>query len=639
MLKNLKISTKIFTIVVLLLLLLGLVGYLGYSGLANVVDRAGSSDEMQSIVKNLLEARRHEKNLIIRTEPVYRDNALKAIDEVKRQAKESKEHFRSEGNKRLMDDVISSVTDYETAFRKLAEVVQAGNAQKSALEDLDKAMVAAARKAQESCETAMKNQKQEMAATVASVDRLIVMLSGFALLLGAAVGFVITREIAVSINKIINSARSIAEGNLAIDRLESGTNELGQLGQSFNDMTANVSAILKETMGTGANVSVSAQQVHTAAEEISITIGEVANQVSSVASASSQMAAASEEIAKNCELAADGAMNATQSAQNGSTIIDNTIQLMRQIAVTVEESSQTVASLGQRSSQIGTIIGTIREIADQTNLLALNAAIEAARAGEQGRGFAVVADEVRKLAERTTKETHEIGLMIKAIQDETKSAVSAMEVGMRQVNEGTTEAANSETAMREIIAQVDAVTAQVSHIAAAAEEQSAATEEISSSIESIAASIEKTANESRAATKVANGINGIAEKLMTGIGKFTLTEDVPLAINKAKSAHMIFVGKIKAHLDGTLNVDPEALPTHQTCAFGTWYQGKGREACGNSDLFGAINAPHAKVHDLGKQAIRAFNAGDRIKASSLCSEMQANSMELVRMLDKLLESN
>jgi methyl-accepting chemotaxis protein len=586
----------------------------------------------------LLEARRHEKNLIIRTDPVYRDNTLKAIDEVKRQAKESKEHFKHEDDKKLMDEVISSVTDYETAFRKLSEVILAGNAQKSTLEELDKTMVAAARKTQESCESAMKDQKQEMAETVASADRLIVILSGLALLLGAVVSFFITRELMTSIRKIINSARSIAEGNLAIDHLESGTSELGQLGQSFNDMTGNVSSILKETMGTAARVSVSAQQVHSAAEEISMTIGEVANQVSAVASASSQMAAASEEIAKNCELAAEGAANATQSAQNGSAIIDNTIQLMRQIAVTVEASSRTVLSLGQRSSQIGTIIGTIREIADQTNLLALNAAIEAARAGEQGRGFAVVADEVRKLAERTTKETHEIGQMIKAIQDETESAVSAMEIGMRQVDAGTAEASHSEAAMREIIAQVDSVTAQVSHIAAAAEEQSAATGEISSNIESIAAAIEKTAKESKAATNVANGINGIAEKLMAGIGKFTLTEDVELAINKAKSAHMIFIGKVKAHLDGSLKVDPEALPTHLTCAFGKWYQGKGHEVCGHNALFQAIDIPHARVHDLGKQAIKAFNAGDKIKASSLCSEMKAKSMELVEILDKLLET-
>ncbi|MEI7431156.1 MAG: methyl-accepting chemotaxis protein [Betaproteobacteria bacterium] len=638
MFKNLKISTKIYAIVISLLLLLGLIGYAGHSALDNVAIRVSRSDEMQSIVKNLLEARRHEKNLIIRADPLYRDNTLKAIDDVKRQAKESKDYFKDPNNKRLMDEVISSVTDYETAFRKLSEVVLAGNAQKSTLEEIDKIMVAAARKTQESCELVIKDVKQKMADTVVSADRLIIILSGLALLLGAAVSFLIARSLTTSIQEIIGSARSIAKGDFSGEGLDAGTSELGQLRQAFNEMTANVSLTLKETMGTAATVSVSAQKVHSAAEEISVTIGEAAIQVSAVASAGSQLAAASEEIAKNCELAAASASNAMKSAQDGSTIIDNTIQLMRQIAVTVDESSRTVTSLGERSSQIGSIIGTIREIADQTNLLALNAAIEAARAGEQGRGFAVVADEVRKLAERTTKETHEIGQMIKAIQDETKSAVSAMGIGMRQVDAGTAEAAHSEAALREIMAQVDAVSAQVSHIAAATEEQTVATEEISSNMESIAASIEKTAEESQEATNVANSMNGIAEKLMAGIGKFTLNEDVALAINKAKSAHMIFVGKIKAHLGEALNVDPEGLPTHLTCAFGKWYQGKGHEACGHNDLFKEIDAPHSKVHELGKQAIRAYNAGDKLKARALCSEMTADSMKLVGILDKLLET-
>ena len=636
--KNSKISTKIFAIVTLLLLLLVLVGYSGHLGLANVVDRAGSSDEVQSIVNNLLEARRHEKNLIIRTESVYRDNTLKAIDEVKRQAKESKGHFKSENDKKLLDEVISSVTDYETTFRKLSEVVLAGNAQKSTLEELDKTMVAAARKTQESCESVIKSQKQELGDAVASADRLIVILSGLALLIGAVMSIFITRELTTSIREINDSARLIAKGDLTLVGLEESASELGQLGQTFNEMTANVSSILQETMGLAAKSSVSAQLVHSAAGEISVAIGEVANQVSSVASAGSQLAASSEEIAKNCELAAEGAVNASQSAQNGSAIIDNTIKAIRQIAVTVEETSQTVLSLGQRSSEIGSVIGTIREIADQTNLLALNAAIEAARAGEQGRGFAVVADEVRKLAERTTKETHEISQMIKAIQDETKSAVSAMEIGLRQVAAGTIEASHSELALREIIAHIDSVSEQVSHIAAATEEQTVATGEISSNMENIAALIEKTAKESQTVTNVANGMSSIAENLVAGVEKFTLTEDVPLTIYKAKSTHMIFIGKIHAHLDGTLKVNQETLPTHLTCAFGKWYQGKGHETCGHNNLFKGIDAPHTRVHEMGKQAIKAFDSGDRNKAFSLYSEMKANSMELVGMLDKLLES-
>lgn len=131
-------------------------------------------------------------------------------------------------------------------------------------------------------------------------------------------------------------------------------------------------------------------------------------------------------------MAAEGAQRASQTASDGAVIVERTVSVMGQIAAKVQHSAKTVENLGARSDQIGAIIGTIEDIADQTNLLALNAAIEAARAGEQGRGFAVVADEVRALAERTTRATKEIGEMIKAIQKETKEAVVAMEQGVSQ---------------------------------------------------------------------------------------------------------------------------------------------------------------------------------------------------------------
>jgi methyl-accepting chemotaxis protein len=427
----------------------------------------------------------------------------------------------------------------------------------------------------------------------------------------------------------------VAGGDLAIDPLETGANEVGQLGASFNGMIDNIGAVVRNVTGTAAKVSVSTYRIHTVADQISKTAAEVAAEAVSVADASKEMAVTSADIARNCQLAAGGATRASDSARSGAEVVENAIRMMREIADTVQESSRTVSSLGERSTQIGTIISAIKEIAEQTNLLALNAAIEAARAGEQGRGFAVVADEVRKLAERTSNATREIGEMITNIQNETSMAVAAMGKGMNQVQTGRDGAARSGEALREILAQVTAVAEQVSQIAMAAEAQTATTGAISKNIEKIKETIHVTSREAAASAVAANEMNAIAEELMSGVGKFKIREDATLAINKAKSAHMIFVGKIKSHLGGSITLDPNALPTHLTCAFGKWYQSHGQASCGQFGEFREIDAPHAKVHELGKQAVQAFNAGDKVKAAELCTTMEEYSMVLIDILDKL----
>ncbi|MDO9068577.1 MAG: bacteriohemerythrin, partial [Deltaproteobacteria bacterium] len=194
------------------------------------------------------------------------------------------------------------------------------------------------------------------------------------------------------------------------------------------------------------------------------------------------------------------------------------------IAERVQASAKTVEALGTQSDQIGSIIGTIEDIADQTNLLALNAAIEAARAGEQGRGFAVVADEVRALAERTTKATREIGAMIKSIQKDTKSAVIAMEEGVAEVEQGTHEAARSGDALRNIREEINSVNLQVQQMATAAEEQTATAGEISRNIHQVTEVVKKTSDDARQCVSISQQLSTIATVLKQVVGKFTFSE-------------------------------------------------------------------------------------------------------------------
>ncbi len=339
--------------------------------------------------------------------------------------------------------------------------------------------------------------------------------------------FMVRRWISDPLNTLLGKTNLLASGDfrgiVAVD--PSGPradDEVVLLSNGVQHMAYELRCLIESINRSAEEVAAAAVQVKSSAERIATGAEEVVAQVSTVATSGEEMSATSENIALNCQLAAEGAQRASESAHNGEDVVKHTIVVMGEIAHKVQQTAKTVESLGARSDQIGEIIGTIEDIADQTNLLALNAAIEAARAGEQGRGFAVVADEVRALAERTTNATREIGEMIKAIQRETKGAVTAMEEGVQQVEEGTVEAARSGEALRDILQQVNDVSMQVNQIATAAEEQTATTGEISSNMHQINEAVQHTSQGSHESAAAATQLSGNAETLKRLVQRFKL---------------------------------------------------------------------------------------------------------------------
>jgi methyl-accepting chemotaxis protein len=341
-------------------------------------------------------------------------------------------------------------------------------------------------------------------------------------ILGFLAAFFLTRHFTFRINRLAEAMGRIADGDLSTQLTIHANDEIGELGRSINRMQTAISGMITSITSTAGEVASSANILNVVSEQIASSSGEVANQAGTVATASEEMAATSTEIAQNCNTAAESSRQGNEMATEGARVVMETVASMNGIADRVKETASTLERLGARSDQIGEIVGTIEDIADQTNLLALNAAIEAARAGEQGRGFAVVADEVRALAERTTKATKEIAQMIKAIQNETKGAIMSMEEGVSEVERGAQEAARSGTALDNILSQINAVAQEINQIATAAEEQTATTTEITNNIQMITEVVQMSASCSNEAAGSAKELLANAEELQSLVGRFTL---------------------------------------------------------------------------------------------------------------------
>ena len=427
---------------------------------------------------------------------------------------------------------------------------------------------------------------------------------------------------------------STGDGDLTRRLDSSGNDELAEANRQFNCFLDRLDTLISHAALTAVQVAGSAGIIQASSQSLSRVVGEAAVQATSVATAGEEMSATSNDIARSCAMAAESSEHSNRLAFEGGAVIDATIQGMMRIADRVKETATVVENLGRRSDQIGEIVGTIEDIADQTNLLALNAAIEAARAGEQGRGFAVVADEVRALAERTTTATREIGGMIKLIQNETKVAVASMEQGVAAVTRGTDEAARSGEALQGILRQVDGVTQQLHQIAAAAEEQSATTNEISSHIYAINDVFVNTEHTAKNSSTEAEKLSRLSTDLQEAVGKFKTKESDMLMLSVAANDHRMFVNKIRAVVLGDARSDKETLPDHHVCRFGVWYDGDGKRFCGGLDSFKAIVAPHEQVHALAREAAIAANAGDRGKANRLMREIEQNSDIIMALLDK-----
>jgi methyl-accepting chemotaxis protein len=315
-------------------------------------------------------------------------------------------------------------------------------------------------------------------------------------------------------------AQRIGEGDFAVTIDNIPADETGELLKAMKSMMEKLQGIIGRAKSVAVEMAAASQQLNDNSDTMSMGASEQASRANQVATASEEMSQTVVDIAKNTANIENSATEAAKLAKEGEIAVDRSVEKVKAIAKTIDESGQLIRLLGERSDQIGAILNVIIDIADQTNLLALNAAIEAARAGEAGRGFAVVADEVRKLAERTGSSTSEIGNMIKSIQDQVAQAVSSMDGMTKEVKSGVELSARGADYLRNIVERVDQLHIMVQQIASATEEMAATSDEINRDIETIASVSQQTSGNSDQISHASRKLASLSVDLETVVAGF-----------------------------------------------------------------------------------------------------------------------
>lgn len=329
----------------------------------------------------------------------------------------------------------------------------------------------------------------------------------------------------INVKKILAEMEKFSNGNLDVHLVSEKDDEIGKLFNGFNRSVLNISEMISEVKTAIDAAASASSEISSSSEQMAAGAHEQSQQAAEVAGAIEEMTKTVFETAKNANKAAEMANESNQFAVQGEQKVEETKQGIQRIVHSAKETAEVIASLAGRTDQIGEIAQVIDDIADQTNLLALNAAIEAARAGEQGRGFAVVADEVRKLAERTTKATKEIAETIKAIQMEARQADNSMVEANQSVEEGM----RLTMEVSEMLSQITAGSHQganvIRQMARSMEEQSSAAEQISKNIEGISSVTQQSAAGTQQIAHAAEDLNRLTVNLQDLISGFRLAEE------------------------------------------------------------------------------------------------------------------
>jgi len=441
----------------------------------------------------------------------------------------SKDLADSEEDKKLLDEIKKQRGLYIGGLERVMNLVKSGKREEAtyvASEEMIPMLVPflrAVKKLDDYQEEKVDSSTKQIQATVNAIRNLAVFVGISVVLIGLFSAITIIRSITVPLNRMRSTITNVGKSGDFTQRVSlTNSDEVGDTGKAFDELLGTLQQTLAKVLDSADKVSTSAQSLSNSSSHLAASASNQSASTSAMAAAVEEMTATTNHVSESAREALDISRQAGKLSDAGGEIINQASAEMSCIANTVRATSRTIETVGNHSNQISSVVQLIKEIADQTNLLALNAAIEAARAGEQGRGFAVVADEVRKLAERTAKATDEISRTIGLVQQSAHNAVDAMSKSVNEVSDGVALAQKAGLTIVQIKDGAGRVVEVVSNISLSLSEQCSANDSLSEQVELVAQMTEENSQAAAETAIEAEKLKLLAGGLQSAVGRFKI---------------------------------------------------------------------------------------------------------------------